>query len=71
MPKILFFTMCIDLRSYFSKANFIEDFSSFVEGVDRVSVLLPIAIDILMATKSSHVPVFCVDFEVWGIIAFT
>ena len=43
--------------------------------LDRVSVPSPIAIDILMVRngegQSSHVPVFCVNIELWGIIAFT
>ena len=44
-------------------------------AVDRVSVLSPIAIDILMVRngegQSSQVPVFCVNLELWGIITFT
>ena len=44
-------------------------------SVDRVSVPSPIAIDILMVRngegQSSHVLVFCVNFEMLKIIPFT
>ena len=43
--------------------------------VDRVSVPSPIAIEILMVRngegQSSHVLVFSVNLELWGIIVFT
>ena len=46
-----------------------------VPKVDRVSVPLPIAIDILMVRngegQSSHVLVLCVNLELSGIISFT
>ena len=48
---------------------------SFMDMVDRVSVLSHIAVDISDRHngegQSSHVPVFCVNLELWGIIAFT
>ena len=43
--------------------------------LDRVSVLSRIAVDIFDGHngegQSSHVPVFCVNLELWGIIVFT
>ena len=43
--------------------------------LDRVSVLSRIAVDIFDGHngegQSSHVPVFCVNLELWGIIIFT
>ena len=44
-------------------------------NIDRVSIPSPIAIDILMVRngegQSSHVLVFCVNFEMLKIIPFT
>ena len=48
---------------------------SFMDMVDRVSVPSHIAVDISDRHngkgQSSHVPVFCVNLELWRIIAFT
>ena len=52
----------------------VYDFILLQGGVDRVSVLSPVAIDILMVRigegQSSHVLVFCVNFKLSEIISF-